>query len=74
MYQFQDFIQLLLSFFFRASFYGFGYAVLKVLFQNILFYLGKSALDGIYLVQNVNTVLTVFDHPLNAANLPLDSP
>lgn len=74
MYQLENFIQLLLLFLFRTAFYSFGYAVLKMLFQDLLFYLGKGAFDGIYLVQNINTILTIFDHPLNAANLPLNSP
>jgi hypothetical protein len=73
MYQLQDFIQLLLFFFLGTSFHSLSYAVLKMLFQNLLLYPCKGTFDSIYLAQNVDTVFTAFNHPLNAANLSFDS-
>jgi hypothetical protein len=74
MYQFENFIQLLLFLLFRGPSYGSSYTMLKMFFQNLFFYSTKSPFYRVYLVQNVNTILAVFDHCLYTANLTLNSP
>ena len=73
-YKLENFIQFLLLSLFRTSHYSGSYAMPKVFLQNIFFHSGKGAFDGMNLVQNINTILTIFNHPLYAAYLPFNSP
>jgi len=69
----QNFIQFPLLFNFRTSHYGCSYAMLKVPLQNLFFHSGNGTFDGVNLVQNVDTIFTILDHPLDPSDLPFDS-
>jgi hypothetical protein len=43
-------------------------------FEDALFYRTQRPFDGGNLVENVNAVLFLIHHSLDAANLPLNSP
>lgn len=74
MYQFENFVHLLLFFLLGRPFYSCCYAVFKVFSQDLFFNTTKGSFDGIYLVEYVDAVLAVFYHSLNATDLPLNSP
>ncbi len=73
MYQFQNFIQFLLFFLLGTSLHGFSNTILKMLSQDLFLYLCQSTSNSAYLVQDINTIFTAFNHLLHAANLTLDS-
>jgi hypothetical protein len=70
----ENLIELLPLFLLRTALNGFGHTVLEMALEDAFLDLGQSTPDGVYLVQDVDAILAILDHPLDAPNLALDSP
>lgn len=70
--QFNQFVDLALTFPVRSTVKGIGYAMLEVIAQNLLLYLAEGSLDRSNLGQDINAITILVDHAGNAAHLPFD--
>jgi hypothetical protein len=73
-YELENLIKLLLLFLLGAALNRFSHTMLKVLLEDALLHLGQRALDGVYLIQDIDAILAILDHPLDASDLALDAP